>query len=405
MSPEILDTAVVGAGPYGLSVAAHAKARGVRARVFGTPMQAWAGHMPVGMKLKSEPENSNLSDPSGRYTLQAYCKEHGLPYEHGLPVPVDTFVAYGRWFRDQTGPDLHDIEVAGIRRDSSVFALELADEHIVHARSVVLAAGFLPFPRIPEVFADLEWPQLLHSSDLHELSGFFGKRIAVIGAGQSAIETAVLLDDQGADVTLIVRAPALAWNGRPAPLDRPLPVRLRSPHTGLGPGLRNKAWADAPGLFRRLSDDRRAEIVRTTLGPAGSWWLRDRFDRGFTGEAVFCGTVVASAKFDTDRVVLELGAAAGADRVTGRLEVDHVVAATGYDVDVRRLTVLQEPLRSAVRGLRGRAGAPRLGPDFQTSVPGLHTVGLASAGMFGPAMRFVFGCGFTAKRVARSLAR
>jgi FAD-dependent urate hydroxylase len=403
---DILDTAVVGAGPYGLSVAAHAAARGGRVRVFGTPMQAWDKHMPVGMNLKSEPWASDLSDPAGRRTLRAYCQERGLPYEHAHPVPVEDFVAYGRWFQQAAVTDVDETPVASVRRDGTLFAVELENEHVVRARSVVLAAGFLPFPRIPETLAELPPTHLSHSSRINELTGFAGQSVAIVGAGQSAIETAVLLSEAGARVSLIVRAPALKWNDLPEPLDRSWRVRARAPHTGLGVGWRNKIYADAPGLFRRLPADRRAEIVRTKLGPAGSWWLRERFPKTVgpeNGESVFCGTTITAAKADGPRIVLDLAGPLG---WRDRIEVDHVIAATGFEVRAGRMTVLAESLRAEITTLGAAPdGPPQLGASFQTSVPGLFAVGLVSAPMFGPAMRFVFGCGFTARRVARALPR
>jgi cation diffusion facilitator CzcD-associated flavoprotein CzcO len=48
------DVAIVGAGPYGLSIAAHLHDRGIRYRIIGSPMQFWVSHMPDGMQLKSE---------------------------------------------------------------------------------------------------------------------------------------------------------------------------------------------------------------------------------------------------------------------------------------------------------------------------------------------------------------
>lgn len=392
----ILDTAVVGAGPYGLSVAAHAKKRGSRTRVFGTPMRAWAEHMPAGMKLKSEPWASHLSDPRGRYTLAAYCRLKDLPYAHGLPTPVETFVDYGRWFGQQAVPDLHEIDVVRVDREGSVFSLDLADGTSVRSRSVVLAAGFLPFSRMPETLAGLEAPQVLHSSKVNDLSGFAGKQVAVVGGGQAAIEIAVLLDEAGADVTLVARAGALRWNSLPADLPVGLWQRIRRPESGLGPGYYNKVLADLPTLFRRLPGARRMDIVRTTVGPQGSWWIRERFEKSFDAEHARTGTHITAARPEGGRLVLELSC--------GReLEADHVIAATGFEVDIRRLTVLGDKLRARVRGLRGPDGPPRLGARFDSSVPGLSMVGLAAAATFGPSMRFVFGCAFAARTVAAGL--
>lgn len=395
---EILDTAVVGAGPYGLSVAAHAKARGSRTRVFGTPMRAWAEHMPLGMKLKSEPWASHLSDPRDKYTLKEYCRIEGLPYGHGIPTPVETFVAYGRWFREQTAPDLHETDVVRVDREGSVFALQLADGSSVRSRSVVLATGFLPFPRFPEALAGLGAPQVLHSSAVNDLSGFAGKQVTVVGAGQAAIEISVLLDEAGADVTLVARTGALAWNSLPGDLPSTLWQRLRKPENGLGPGYYNLVLGDLPTLFRRLPKSYRMEVVRKTLGPEGSWWVRERFEKSFDTEHIRIGTRITSAAIVDGAVRMELSG--------GReLHADHVIAATGFEVDVRRLAMLGDELRGRVRGLRGAYGPPVLGPGFDSSVPGLHIVGLASAPTFGPAMRFVFGSAFAARTVAPRLPR
>jgi cation diffusion facilitator CzcD-associated flavoprotein CzcO len=398
---EILDTAVVGAGPYGLSVAAHAKARGTRTRVYGTPMRAWAEHMPQGMKLKSEPWASHLSDPQDRYTLRAYCELNELPYAHGVPTPVETFVDYGRWFRQQTAPDLHETDVVRVDRDGTTFTLELADGSSARARSVVLAAGFLPFPRIPEALRGLDAPHVLHSSSnaVNDLSGFAGKQVTVVGGGQAAIEIAVLLDEAGADVTLLARAGALIWNSLPTPPPTNLWQKIRCPESGLGPGYYNKVLSEMQKAFRHLPTKRRLETVRKALGPEGSWWIRERFEKSFDAEHARTGTQIAKARLEGDGLVLELS--------DGReLTADHVITATGFDVDVTRLTVLGDALRGQVHGLRGpHIGPPKLGARFDSSVPGLHMVGLAAAATYGPSMRFVCGCAFAARTVAPRLPR
>jgi hypothetical protein len=78
-----VDVAIVGAGPYGLSLAAHLHSRGVDARVFGEPMRAWKNNMPAGMLLKSYPWASNLSDAESTFTAKRFYTEQGLPYDVG----------------------------------------------------------------------------------------------------------------------------------------------------------------------------------------------------------------------------------------------------------------------------------------------------------------------------------
>lgn len=108
------DLLVVGAGPYGLSIASHAAAAGLRLRVFGRPMASWRDHMPRGMFLKSEPWASNLSDPDGRWQLDRYCADQRMTARHGEPIPVETFAEYGLWFARHTAPEVDERTVARV---------------------------------------------------------------------------------------------------------------------------------------------------------------------------------------------------------------------------------------------------------------------------------------------------
>lgn len=115
------DLVVVGAGPYGLSIASHAAAAGLRLRVLGRPMASWRDHMPRGMFLKSEPWASNLSDPAGSYALDTYCRQQRLSARHGEPLPIGTFTDYGLWFAERAVPPVEDLTVTSVQpwgRDS-----------------------------------------------------------------------------------------------------------------------------------------------------------------------------------------------------------------------------------------------------------------------------------------------
>ena len=117
---DAVDVAIVGAGPYGLSLAAHLRAAGVSFRQFGQPMHLWRAQMPRGMYLKSQGFASNLSDPAGTHTLAAFCRQTGRPYaDYGLPVPLDTFIAYGDWFAAEQASGIEQTmvtSVAGLAR-------------------------------------------------------------------------------------------------------------------------------------------------------------------------------------------------------------------------------------------------------------------------------------------------
>src|SRR5271165_3473757 len=118
----MLPTAIVGAGPYGLSIAAHLRRNGIPFRIFGRPMDNWRSHMPKGMMLKSDGFASNLYDPSGAFTLKDFCAEHKIPYtDSTIPVGLDTFAAYGMAFQERLVPELEERYVASITRLSDGF--------------------------------------------------------------------------------------------------------------------------------------------------------------------------------------------------------------------------------------------------------------------------------------------
>jgi cation diffusion facilitator CzcD-associated flavoprotein CzcO len=394
-----VDVAIVGAGPYGLSLGSHLGAAGVSFRQFGLPMQLWRETMPAGMYLKSQGFASNLSDPAGRHTLRAFCASTGREYaDYGLPVSLETFVAYGEWFRRAEVPNLEELMVIDVAksgdRSGEYYVLALSDGTVALARTVVVATGVQHFPYVPPTLAELPAQLCTHPSAHDNLGVFAGREVAVIGAGQSALESAALLHESGARVTMIARTPKLSWNGEPLPAQRSLLRRLREPEATLGSGWGTWFYSTQPHLYRRLPAARRIHTARTALGPAGAPWLRPRVEGKFR---TLLGHTVRSAAAEDGAVRLGLRAA---DGTTREITTDHVLSATGYRIDLERLTFLDARLRASVQTL---ANTPDVGPDFQSSVPGLYFIGPAVAPTFGPVMRFVCGADYAARTVARAL--
>ncbi|MGW4053522.1 FAD-dependent oxidoreductase [Streptomyces sp. NPDC004779] len=390
------DLVVVGAGPYGLSVAAHAAAHGLEPVTFGRPMESWHA-MPSGMFLKSEPWASHLSDPAGAYGLDAYAAGHGVRAEHGVPLPVSFFAAYGDWFARRAVPTVDERLITSVAPAPDGFLLTAEDGARLRARTVALAVGVLPFLEVPGPLRHLPRRYVTHSSHHGELDTLAGRDVTVVGAGQAALETAALLAEAGAAaVRIVARTDRLNWNTLPPALDRGPWPSLRAPHTGLGCGWRNKLYADTPGVFRRLPAATRARLFDSALGPAGAWWLRERF--GAVADVRLGHRITAAAVTGDDRLQLEIEGPGGA----GSLETDHVVAATGFVPSLDRAGVLDPALRSALRTV-GPVGAPETGALFESSWPGLFLAGLLTAPSYGPSMRFVFGAGYTAGRLVKGV--
>jgi thioredoxin reductase len=386
-------TAIVGAGPFGLSIAAHLRKSGMQFRIFGQPMERWSRHMPIGMRLKSEWSASSLSDPAGRHTLQNFCAREGLAWNDG-PLPVETFIRYALSFQRSLVPSLERVFVRAIESARDGFEVKLETGEEFHADNVVVATGLTNGAHVPRELAALPDSLWSHTADHHDLSRFRGRRVVVIGGGQSALETAALLADEQANVTVVVRQPAVQWNATPKPCRR-IRDRVLRPASPLGDGLGVWFCASAPMLFRRLPLRTRIALVRRILGPAGAWWLAARLaDR----VPLLVGHALHSAQERNGCAVLSVIDPGGRPHI---LRADHVIAGTGYRFRVQALPFFSRELLTRLDSIDG---LPALSAGFESSVPGLYFAGLASAYDFGPVMRFIHGTHYAARRICAEIA-
>jgi cation diffusion facilitator CzcD-associated flavoprotein CzcO len=368
----------------------------VKYRIFGTPMRTWSQHMPKVMKLKSEGFASSLYDPASSFTLSHYCQQKKLPYaDLGLPVPLETFIAYGIEFQKRFVPELENKQVVSVDRSGQGFELVTDDGEKFTARRVVLAVGLSYYDYLPPTLTGLPEELLTHSCKHSSLDCFAGKEVAIVGAGASALDIAAILHQLGAKPQLISRSPKIRFHD-PSVYPRPLKRRLRSPITGIGEGWKLVFVSNAPQAFRMLPEPRRLKIVSSYLGPAPGWFIKEQV----VGKVPFnLGMEVTAAQPQNGRISLRLSDTNGNQK---SLEADHVIAATGYRVDVDKLTLLSPVLKQR---LRKTAQSPLLSPNFESSETGLYFAGINAANTFGPLLRFAFGAKFAADRISSHLAR
>src|ERR1035438_10146707 len=338
------DVAIIGAGPYGLSIAAHLKACKVDFRIFGSPMEFWLKHMPEGMHLKSEGFASSLYDPGSTFTLEAYCKERGIPYAHiGTPVALETFRSYGLEFQKRFVPQLEEERVVSLRRSSSGFQITLGSGEVFTARRVVVAVGLTYYQHLPRELSALPGEFVTHSSKHTTLDHFRGREVAVVGAGASALDLAALLHQAGASVQVIARVPKIRFHDPPDNLNPSWLDRLRTPITGIGPGWKLFLCTTLPQVFRQMPEKFRVDKFRRILGPAPCWFIKEQV----VGKVRFnLGVTITEAAVENGRVRLQSTDNAGTKKT---LTADHVIAATGYKSNLQRLGFLDSDVLSGIR--------------------------------------------------------
>jgi thioredoxin reductase len=387
------DVAILGAGPYGLSAAAHLRmVKGLEVRVFGEPMSFWERNMPVGMFLRSNWTATRIADPNSSLTLEAYqmaCGNH-----LSLPVPIDRFVQYGLWYQRQAAPDLDRRKITRVEADANGFRIVLEDGEVIKSRRVVIAAGIGSFAWRPPEFGNLPTSLASHTSEHRDLRQFADKQVLVIGGGQSALESAALLHEGGAEAEVVARTHKINWlQGWTSKtlhhrMGKFVNQLLYAP-TDVGPAVLSQLMA-RPDLLKRLPRGLQNKLRKRSVRPAGARWLVKRLEN----VPVRLGRSVVSALPVGEQVKVRLDD--GSERI-----VHHVLLGTGYRVDVSKYDFLAPELVQSVNRFKGY---PILKQGLESSVPGLHILGAPAAWSFGPLMQFVSGTHYASRSLVGSIA-
>jgi cation diffusion facilitator CzcD-associated flavoprotein CzcO len=388
--PERLDIAVIGAGPYGLSVAAHLAGR--RVRTFGAPMETWRTRMPPYMFLRSDWQETSLAAPGNLGSIDRWARIAGEEREE--PIPLQKFLRYAEWFRRTFAPEGDGADVAGLERDGKGYRLTTAAGEELAARQVVVAVGAVPFAYAPPPLAEAVGDRVAFATSLQDYEPYRGRRVVVVGGGQGGVESASLAVQAGADVELVVRS-SLRWFAdrephRPRGPWRQRLYRLAYPVVGYGPPPLNRL-ALHPDVFAALPRSARRRLAARILRAGGSPWLRVEVER-----SVEVTEGVAVRRIEQNGVV-RVRLSDGTVR-----EADAVILAAGFRFSLDRLSFISAGIREGIALDEGR---PVLDRWFRSTQEGLLFVGFAAEHRFGPVARFIPGTRFTANRVREALDR
>jgi len=388
------DVIIIGAGPYGLAAGAHLRTiPGLDVQVFGEPMSFWQCNMPKGMFLRSNWTATQIADPSGSLTLEAYMAASNSRFS--VPVPLEHFTQYGQWFQGSAVPGLDQREVVRVETVPNGFRITLTDGEIFRSKRVVIAAGIKDFAWRPPEFASINSGLASHASEHRDFRTFAGKRVLVIGSGQSALESAALLHEAGAEVEIFGRAHEIHWlqGWASVTLHHKLGSTIRKllyAPTDVGPAGISQLMA-RPDMLRKLPRGLQDKLRKRAVRPAGARWLVKRLEN----VPIRLGRHVTKVGPVGERVKVAFDD--GAER-----SIDHVLLGTGYHVDISKYPFLSDGLKNSISRVDG---FPRLRLGLETSVDKLHILGAPAAWSFGPLMQFVSGTRYASGALLRSIKR
>jgi len=373
LSTELL---VIGAGPYGLSTAALARERGIETVIVGRPMAFWRENMPARMFLRSGPDWH--IDASGVHTLEAFLQERAIAREDVDPIPIQVFLDYCDWFRSVKGIDVRETFVADLARRDGRFEATLSSGDRIVADAVVCAPGIRHYAHVPDWASSVPAGRAAHTCDVVRFDEFAGSRVLIVGGRQSAYEWAALIREHGAERVDVVhrhdvpRFDRVSWTFVDAHVENTINVHGY---------WRNLPKSEQDSIARQFWD-----VGRLTL----EYWLTPRLD--WAGLHRWPGAEVVETRPAGNELGMTLSNGA-------RLNIDHVVFASGYLAELGRV-----PYLARLAGqIECSNGFPVLDEAFGTSLTGLYVIGFSATQDFGPFFGFVKGCPAAATLVVRDL--
>lgn len=362
--PQQPSLVVLGAGPYGLSLAALALERSIQTTVIGMPMSFWREHMPARMFLRSSADWH--IDAASNHTIRSFFEDRGIRAKEVDPIPIALFLEYANWFIRCKRIPIRETHVRHLRQVDGCFEVELESGERLRADRVATAPGIASFATIPTWARDLPRARAAHTFDAVRFENYAGQRVLIVGGRQSAYEWAALIAEHGAErVDVVHRHDTPRFEFVDWQFVDPLVTNTLT-HRGW---WRNLADAERESIARRFW-----EAGRLTLEP----WLVPRLDRGNVHRWPQTEIVEAAEDRRSGELLLRLSNAE-------RLTVDRIVFATGYRADVSRVPYLEGVLDR----LRISDGSPDLDESLQTSLPGLYMTGFVATRDFGPFFGFV----------------
>ena len=379
MSNRETDLLVIGAGPFGLAVAAQASHLDIEHLVVGRPMDFWRKNMPAGMYLRSACDWH--LDPVNVHTIDNFLAERGQTAKDVEPLSLEFYLSYVEWFQKQKQITTLPLHIQRFDVVGDHFIAATADGDTINARNVVVAPGFKHFTNIPaEIKSRVPAGRYSHTCDFVDFSSARDKRYLIVGGRQSAFEWAALLIEAGASAVYISHR-------------HDSPAFAAADWSWVNPMV--EAIGDDPNWFRRLSHSEKDDVNhrlwaegRLKVEP----WLEARLNSDRV--RIMPRTEVADCVENNGELNVNLS---NGDTIT----CDQIILATGYKVDIARLPILAAG--NILEQLQTRNGFPVLDDHFQTSIKGLFITSMPATQDFGPFFAFTISVRVSAKLICEAI--
>ena len=355
---------VIGAGPFGLSLAAHLKHKNVEHIHLGQSMDYWKNHMPKEMYLRSACDWH--LDADNEDTILKYLAAQNLSPADVEPLSLEFYLGYVNWFQSQKGLAPRPATVTRLSRAGDAFHAELDNGSAIEAQKVVLGVGLRHFKNIPAEYKTL-FPadRFHHTADLIDFSALKDKHVLIVGGRQSAFEWAALLHEEGAqEVQLTYRHDTPAFEP--------------SDWTWVNPILQD--MVDQPAWFRNLTQEEK-DAVSKRMWREGRLKLEPWLVRRISKENIVLHPQTHVTACEQTPAALKITLSDNS-----ALMIDHVILATGYKVDLAQIPMLTAG--NFADQINTKNGFPVLDEGFQSSIPNLYFTGFPAAQDFGPFFGF-----------------
>jgi cation diffusion facilitator CzcD-associated flavoprotein CzcO len=371
---------IIGAGPFGLAMSAHAKHLGIDHIVVGKTMEFWKENMPEGMLLRSDC-HWHL-DPENEHTINKFLELNGLTYNDVEPLSVQFYLSYVQWFIEKKQIEVLETYVQKLDEDADGFTAYLDNGTTIHAKFVVIAMGLQYFQFVPvALMKDLPQSSYTHSSDFVDMKSMKNKRVLILGGRQSAFEWAALLNEAGAKTVY------LSYR-------HDTPQFTQSDWAWVNPMVDH--IAEEPSWFRKLSLQEQENISkrlwaegRLKLEP----WLAKRIKKENI-KLLPSTRLLSCVRIESGELKIMFDKAPN-------ITADHIILATGFKVNIHNLPFLAAG--NILSKLSINNDHPAIDEYFQTNIPGLFITSMAASQDFGPFFGFTIAVRTSAKLIGKRI--